>query len=240
MKKISKPILELSNICRSDKKGAVERLDLSVPSGESFAVIYSEPGGISLLLEMLGGRISPKKGKIFFKGDDITGTKNVFGVVKKGSSFPKLKTVAEAAAAPVVKRGLSRALAGVLVQKEIAAFGLGGIENDGFSKLSTQTGIRALIFAAYMCSHELIVIDEPFSEIAGEERINELEWLSDLRRRHNISLLVFTQDIDTAVMLGDYVMVVDKSTSSKGIIAVEKGKEDKVKARLEDLCASVK
>ena len=65
-----------------------------------------------------------------------------------------------------------------------------------------------------MYSHELIVIDEPFSEIAGEERINELEWLSDLRRRHNISLLVFTQDIDTAVMLGDYVMVVDKSTSS--------------------------
>ena len=100
MKKIAKPIIELSNICRSDKKCSIERLDLSVPDGDSFAVVYTSPGSISLLLDILSGKVQPKKGKIFFKGDEITGTKNNFGVIKKDAPIPKRKTVADYAAVP--------------------------------------------------------------------------------------------------------------------------------------------
>ena len=239
MKKIAKPILELSNICRADKKSTVDRLSLSVPAGDCFAVLYKNSDNISLLTEILSGRVSPKKGKIFFKGDDVTGTKNIFGVVKKKAPFPRLKTVADFAGTPIVKRGLSRSLTDVLVRKEIRHFGLDGIADDSFSKLSAQTAVRALIFAAYMCSHEFMVIDEPFSQLDDDERRSELDWLDSIRRGLGISMLIFTEDIETAIKLADYVMVVDKKTCSTGIIAVDKGSKDKARERIEELYAAV-
>ena len=235
MKKIAKPIIELSNICRSDKKCSIERLDLSVPDGDSFAVVYTSPGSISLLLDILSGKVQPKKGKIFFKGDEITGTKNNFGVIKKDAPIPKRKTVADYAAAPVSKRGLPRSLTSVLVEKEIKLFGLDGIAQDTFAQLSDQAAARALIFSAYMCSHELIVIEEPFSKLSPEEREHELAWLDDLRKKNHISLLVFTQSVDAAVSIADYVMVTDNNTASKGIIAVDKNKKDRAKEQINEL-----
>ena len=239
LKKIAKPILELSGVCRSDKKSAVERLDLSVPSGDSFAVLYKNNDNISLLLEILSGRVPPKKGKVFFKGDDITGVKNVFGVVVKDPTTPKRKTVADAAAAPVVKRGLSKELAGVLTAKELKAIGLEKLGAKQFSELSPIEAAKAHIFMAYMCSHEFITIDEPFSTLSESEREDALVWLEGLCRGSKLSLLVFTKDLDLAVRLGDYVMVADNNTASKGIIAIEKGKEKLAAKRLSDIYDSV-
>ena len=239
MKKIAKPIMELSNISRSDRKSTIERLTLSVPDGDSYGVLCKSESNITLLTEILSGRISPKKGKVFFKGDDVTGVKNVFGVVQKEPSAPKRKTVAEAAAASIVKRGLPRELAGVLVKKELASLGLYELGEKRFSELSALDAAKAQIFCAYMCSHEFMAIHEPFSELSEGERDQAVEWLTELKTSAKMSLLTFTQDIPLAMKLSDYVMVADKNTSSAGIIAIEKGKEDLARQRLEELFAGV-
>ena len=239
VKKIEKPILELSSISRSDKKSNIDGLTLSVPGGSSFGVLYKNDDNISLLLEILSGRVPPKKGKVFFKGDDVTGVKNVFGVVPKESGKQKRKTVCEAAGAPVVKRGLSRELAGVLVKKELAAMGLSQLGEKQFSQLSESERATAYIFCAYMCSHEFMVIDEPFSALEGDERGEALEWLNKLRKSSKLCLLTFTKDIDTAVRLSDYVMVADKNTASAGIISVENGKEKRAAEQLSELYEKV-
>ena len=224
MKKLSLPILELSNICRSSRKADIERLELTVPTGESFAVLHSSPEAVSLLLDILEGRVSPKKGKVFFKGDDIIGTKNNFGIVR-GRDAPPKKKVIELAAAPIIKRGLSRSPTDVLVRKEAAAFGLADIAEESAAKLPPEKAAEAVIFGAYMCSHELMVIDEPSFRLEDDALRSKLfDRLIELKNEHNVSLLVFTQDVDTAVRLADYVMVVDDKFSSKGIIAIDKRK----------------
>ena len=238
MKKLSKPILELSNICRTDKSGTVERLNLSISSGDCFAVVYDSDKNISLLTEILSGRVPLKKGKIFFKGDDVTGSKNVFGIVTSSPSMPKLKTVAAYAATPVVKRGLSRSMADVLIRKEMKPFGLTELADEKCLSLSQSNAVKAAIFTAYMCSHELMVIHDPFSKLPDEQRKEALEWFNDMRTQTQISLLLFTKDIDLAVETADYVMAVDKNTASNGIIAVDKKKKERAKEQIEPLINS--
>ena len=146
MKKIAQPILELSNISRSDKKSEIDRLSLSITYGDSFTVLHSCPDNVSLLTEILLGRVFPKKGKVFFKGDDITGRKNNFGVIKKNPQLPKRKTTAEFAAAPLLKRGLSRMIADTLIKKEMTQFGIDEIADSQITKLPLDSALQAIFF----------------------------------------------------------------------------------------------
>ena len=218
MKKIAKPIIELSDIYRSSKKACIEGLNISVPDGDSYAVVHSNQDNISLLLDIIGGKVPPKKGKIFFKGDDITSTKNNFGVIRSDSPLPK-KTVADFAGISIVKRGLSRSMTEVLVKKEIKDFGIEDLSESIIAKLPPEDAQKALIFAAYMCSHDFMVIDEPFGNLDKSDRREALKWLNKFRKSKKVSLLIFTQNPELASISADYVMTVDSKTSSSGITA---------------------
>lgn len=223
MRKIAKPIIELSGINHITKKAAVERFSLSLPTGDTYAVLHKSPQDISMLIDIIAGK-QPKSGKIFFRGDDITGTKNSFGVIRSSSSLPK-KTVCDFASSIIIRRGLSRATTDVLVRKELTGFGLSESADKNIAKLDAEQAEQAVVFGAYMCSHELIVIDEPFARLEEKERLHMIEWLDKLRHDKNVSLLIFTENLATALALSDCVMTVGKGCESKGIIAVDKKKE---------------
>ena len=182
MKKLSIPILELSNINKKTRKALIERLNQS---------------------------------------DDVTGEKNAFGVVFDSPVLSKNRTISECASSPIVKRGLARSMAVVLVQKEAKAFGLEEYIDNTIGSLPKNIAARAEVFTAYMCSHDLIAINEPFSTLNEDERKTETELLINLKNSTKLSLLIFTKDIDTALQFGDYIMVVNDKTESTGIIACE-------------------
>ena len=234
MKKIRIPILEVSNITKKTKKASLERVNFSVTAGDSLAVLCKNNEACDLMLDILSGLVKPEKGKVFFKGDDVTKEKNSFGIVPRKSGVSPRKTINEIAAAPIVKRGLSRAMTSVLVEKEMPAMELEEYSKKPFSSLPENIRARGELFAAYMCSHELIAVCEPFGELSDEERREETKRLLKLKNTSKLSLLVFTDDLDTAIAFGDTVMVVDDSLGSKGIIAVANSK-DKARQRLEEL-----
>ena len=234
MKKVRIPILEVSNIVKKTKKASLDGVSFSVPSGDSLSILCKNGDVCDLMFDILAGSVKPDKGKVFFKGDDVTKEKNAFGTVARVSAVPKRKTISEIAAAPIVKRGLSRTMTAVLVKKELPSMELQQYGEQPFSSLPENIRARGEVFAAYMCSHELIVLNEPFAALSENERRSELERLLDLKKKIGLSLLVFTNDIDIAAACGDVVTVTDDSLKSKGMIAVTNNKA-KVRERLEEL-----
>ena len=239
MKKIAAPILEISNLCKKEKNKNISRLNLIIAAGESMAVLYKNEENIELLCDILKGTKKAEKGKIFFKSTNVTGAKNAFGVIEKKPDIPKTRTVIDFAAAPVVKRGLSRKMASVLVQKELNTFELEEYGDKTASLLPKNLSKRAELFNAYMCSHELIAIDEPFSDLEEKEREAELKLFEKVKNSSNLSLLIFTQDIDLAVRFTSSVMVVDDNTQSVGIIAVDPKKPERTAAKIKELYDTV-
>lgn len=239
MKKIAAPILEISNLCKKEKNKTINRLNLIIASGESMAVLYKNEENIDLLCDILKGSKKAEKGKIFFKSIDVTGVKNSFGVVEKKPDIPKARTVTDFAAAPVVKRGLSKKMAAVLVQKELDTFELSEYGDKTAFLLPKNLSARAELFNAYMCSHELIVIDEPFSNLSENEREEELKLLENVKNSSSLSLLLFTQSIDLAVRFAGSVMVVDSNTQSVGIISVDRNKIERTILKIKELYDTV-
>ena len=234
MKKVQIPILEVSNIVKKTKKAQLEGISISVPSGDSLAILCKNNDVCDIMFEILSGAIKPEKGKIFFKGDDVTGTKNNFGTVERKRRVSKRKTIIDIASAPIIHRGLVRNMATLLATKELSSMELEEYGDKPYSSLTDNIAARGEIFAAYMCSHELIVINEPFDGLAEDERKAEISRLAELKKSRNLSLLVFTNNVETALDLGDTVMVADDGLKSKGMIAVCNNKK-KAKERISEL-----
>ena len=239
MKKIAPPILEISSVCKKEKNKILDRLSLIVTSGESVAVLYKNENNIELLCDILKGRKTPDKGKIFFKSKNNTGVKNSFGVVERKPEIPKIRSVADFAAHSIVKRGLPSRMAAVLVQKEAEAFGLTEFCDKTAYSLPKNLALRAEVFAAYMCSHELMVIDEPFGTLDQKEKEQELQIFEQIKNSSGLSLLLFTQDINIAIRFCDSVAVVDSKTECMGIISVDRKKPEKTLLKIKEIYNSI-
>lgn len=239
MRKVEAPLIEISNIFKNTKKYEIRGFTLNVGRGDSVAVVHKNASCVDLLTEILSGRVSPDKGKIFFKGDNVNGVKDSFGVVTKRQSISKMKTVGDNAAAALVRRGLSRQMASLVVSKDISTFGLQDYLDIAVRNLPANIAARAGIYSAYMWSHEFIVIDEPFAEFDGSNRAEEIEWLRVTAKSNGLAMAVFTENIDTALKLGTSVMVVDKNMRSVGMIGIDKRNIDKSRERLEQLLETV-
>ena len=229
MKKISSPVLEISNLYKTEKHKVIEKFNLILQSGESMALLYKNDENIELLCDILKGQKRVDKGKIFFKSADVTDSKNIFGVIEKKPEIPKTRSVIDIGCSPIVKRGLSKSMASVLVKKELGAFLLNEQGDKTAYLLPKNLKLRTEVFGAYMCSLDL----------SPDQRETELELLEKVKRSVGLSLLVFTKDIDTAVRLADSVMIINDKTQSVGIISVDEKKIQKTKDKINELYQSV-
>ena len=62
----------------------------------------------------------------------------------------------------------------------------------------------------------MLLLDEPFSAVDAFTRMKLQDLLADVARRHAVTLLLVTHDIDEAVLLGDRVVVL--GTEARGIV----------------------
>lgn len=235
MKKIGMPLLEASGICIKSKKASIDSFNISIGRGDSLAVLHNNIPAADLLTEILSGKTEPNKGKLFFKGENITGQRNNFGVARKKAAISKNKTVTENGAVPLIKRGLSRGIATVAAQKELASFDMQDYGTTTVSALPKNIAYRAELFLAYMWSHDVMVIDEPFEGFFESEKAEELKWLKSVAGKTGLAMLILTQSIDTALALSDTVMAVNNQMSSVGMIGVDRNQLDKTRMRIEVL-----
>ncbi|MDE7390394.1 MAG: hypothetical protein K2M82_05595, partial [Lachnospiraceae bacterium] len=235
MRKIEAPLLEVSNIHKKHKAIDIRGFNVNVGRGDCVAVLHKSPDAADLTASIISGHTTPDKGKIYYKGDNINGVIRCFGAVKRKPNNKRLKSVANNAALPLIKRGLPRSIAEAAVAKEIEIFGLKGYENDSFGSLNTTAAYRSELYSAYMWSHEFMVIDEPFMELDEEERSKELVWLRETAGKTGLAILVFTEDIDTALALASSVMVVNEAMRSQGIVGVDRKRLDITRNRINEL-----
>lgn len=86
-KKMSEPMLRVENIeARYGDFIAVHDAFFDIPAGKIVSVIGANGAGKSTLMDCIAGVHKPTSGKVFFKGEDLTG-KPAYEVVNKGLSL---------------------------------------------------------------------------------------------------------------------------------------------------------
>lgn len=186
-------------------------VSLTLQAGEIVSLVGASGCGKSTLLRIAAGLDKDYTGLVRCGGGQRPRQPHDIGVVfQEPRLFPWLsvvQNVAFASGAPVAD---ARALA---LLDEV---GLSGQARSLPKQLSGGQAQRAAIARALYTQPRVLLLDEPFSAVDAFTRMKLQDLLASVARRHGVTLLLVTHDIEEAVLLGDRVVVL--GTEAHGIV----------------------
>ena len=171
----------------------LEHVNLCIGERESLCVVGPNGGGKSTLLKLILGLLEPQSGSVRVFGETARRGRRKIGYMPQHLSYDPLFPVS------VMDIVLMGRVGGIFARYrdcdvDVAAAALREVELEGFgerpfSRLSGGQRQRVLVARALVCEPDLLLLDEPTSNIdlAGEDRFYKM--LSRLNERMAIVLV---------------------------------------------------
>lgn len=204
--------LSLSNLSKSyGSVRAVNNVSLDMVRGECLALLGPSGCGKSTILKLIAGLEIPTNGQIILAGRDITKskpeTRNLGFVFQNYALFPHL-SVGENVAFGLNARGKSKNVITEKVNSSLELVQLQGLANRRIHELSGGQQQRVAIARALAIEPELLLLDEPLSNLDVALRTQTGEQLRELITRLRISTIFVTHDQADAFALADRIALI--------------------------------
>ncbi len=198
---------------------AVNRLSLEIEEGEIFTLLGPSGCGKTTTLRMIAGLERPDEGEIFLKGRPIASVdrgifvnpeKRNMGMVFQSYAIWPHMTVAKNVAYPLQLRRVDRPTIREKVHKALSLVGLEGLEDRPATHLSGGQQQRVAIARALVYEPEVLLLDEPLSNLDAKLREQMRVDIKLLQQRLGITVVYVTHDQIEALSLSDQVVVMNQ------------------------------
>ena len=190
----------------------VKGLNLDIPQGEFLTMLGPSGSGKTTTLMMLAGFETPTSGEIYLGGEPISSippNKRGIGMVFQNYALFPHMTVNENLAFPLEVRKLEKSEVDEKVHKALSMVELQDFGTRMPLQLSGGQQQRVALARALAPSPDILLMDEPFSNI--DEEIKE-ELVSDIRvllKQLKITSIIVTHDQYEAFNLADKVSIIN-------------------------------
>jgi NitT/TauT family transport system ATP-binding protein len=186
---------------------AVERVSLSVKSGEFVSVIGPSGCGKSTLFNIIGGLLGDYGGSVRVDGERITGPHAAVGMVfQEESTFP-WRTVIENVAFPLEIAGTPKAERFERARHFISLVGLDGFAKRYPAELSGGMRQRVSLARTLASEPKILLMDEPFAALDEQTRLLLGDKVLQIQQALQQTTLLITHNITEAVQLSDRILV---------------------------------
>jgi len=196
---------------------AVDEFSVVIPSRKTTVFVGSSGSGKTTLLRMINRMVDPTSGSITIDGDDILEKKPVelrrsIGYVMQNSGLlPHFKVIDNVATVPVLN-GVPRKVAREQALELLDTVGLSrDIANRYPSQLSGGQQQRVGVARGLAANPNILLMDEPFGAVDPIVRAELQQETIRLQRDLDKTIVFVTHDIDEAFLLGDQVVILEKS-----------------------------
>ena len=188
---------------------ALDALSLSIPPGETFALLGANGAGKTTFIRLVIGYLVPSAGRVTVDGHspdvDAQAVHARVGYVAETSRlYPDLRVRSSLRFAARI-HGLSGAAADAAVDRALARFGLGGVAHRLIGNLSKGFQQRVSLAQGILHDPPLVVADEPTSGLDPLQQAEVDEVLAGLRGERTVILC--THDLAEARALTSRVAV---------------------------------
>jgi spermidine/putrescine transport system ATP-binding protein len=189
---------------------AVDRVDLTVESGEFFSLLGPSGCGKTTTLRLIAGFEQPTEGTILLDGVEMTNIpphrRNVNTVFQSYALFPFL-SVSDNVAFGLRNRHLTKAEMNERVGKALDLVQLTGFEKRRPGMLSGGQQQRVALARALVLNPSVLLLDEPLGALDAKLRRSLKVELKALQERVGITFLYVTHDQEEALTMSDRLAV---------------------------------
>ncbi len=197
---------------------AVDGSSLEIRRGEVFTLLGPSGCGKTTTLRMVAGLERPDAGRITYQDRVVAdplrhvfvppNRRNIGMVFQTYAIWPHL-SVGENVAYPLRLRRVPRAERRERVARVLSLVGLEGMSDRHATMLSGGQQQRVAIARALVYEPELLLLDEPFSNLDAKLRNQMRIEVHQLQRRLGITVLFVTHDQIEALTLSDRIAVMN-------------------------------
>lgn len=192
--------VDLKNVYKSfGSTDVLENINIELKEGELVSIVGPSGCGKSTIFNILTDLIKLDKGKAEINGE-------VSYMYQKDLLLP-YKTILDNVSLPLQINGVSKKKAREEALSYFEVFDLQGYENSYPHELSGGMKQRANFLRTFICSNDIMLLDEPFGALDSITKRSIQEWFLHIRKKVNSTILLITHDIDEAIMLSDRIYV---------------------------------
>ncbi len=204
--------------CYSDGTVALSNINMTFERGERIALLGTNGSGKTTLLNHLNGIMKPTSGKIYYEDKPLQYDSKSLLELRKHVGFV-FQDPNDQLFAPTVKQdvafgplnlGIPTDKVKTIVSEALATVGMSEFEDKPPHFLSLGQKKRVALAGVLAMQPEVIIMDEPTSNMDPRATSDILHLLSQLNKQKGITLLLATHDVDMVPLFANKLYILNK------------------------------
>lgn len=186
---------------------ALTHISFFIQEGEFVSLVGPSGCGKSTLLNLIAGLLQPESGTITVKGTSLEQSTLPIGYMLQKDHLFEWRTVYEnvTLGLEIQKKKTPERLE--RVNRLLLDYGLSEYRNSRPSQLSGGMRQRAALIRTLALEPSLLLLDEPFSALDYQTRLNVSDDIGNIIRKEKKTALLVTHDISEAISMSDRILV---------------------------------
>lgn len=214
-----KPLLEVRDVSLSyhtpsGETAALSHISFDLMPGEFLAVVGPSGCGKSTLLNVICGLLAPEQGSVLMNGTSVSRGDPRMGYMLQKDHLLEWRTIYKNVLLGLeVRRELTPEKLSY-IEKMLHTYGLDKFRSARPSQLSGGMRQRAALIRTLALNPELLLLDEPFSALDYQTRLNVSDDIGKILKKENKPAILVTHDISEAISMADRVIILTKRPAS--------------------------
>lgn len=206
--------VKIENLSKKfDNFTAIDDLNVEFNNGELVCILGPSGCGKSTMLYLISGILEATEGKIFFDDDDVTNTppekRNIGLVFQNYSLYPHM-TVERNIGFPLEIKNISKKDRLKKVEELSNLVHINSMLHRKPKELSGGQQQRVAIARALAKEPQILLLDEPLSNLDAKLRIEMREEIRKIQKSTNITAIFVTHDQEEAMTISDKILLMNK------------------------------
>ena len=209
------PIIEVEDFSFFyGSKQVLFNIGMTFETNRVTALIGPSGCGKSTLLNVICGLLAPEQGSVLMNGTSVSRGDPRMGYMLQKDHLLEWRTIYKNVLLGLeVRRELTPEKLSY-IEKMLHTYGLDKFRGARPSQLSGGMRQRAALIRTLALKPELLLLDEPFSALDYQTRLNVSDDIGKILKKENKPAILVTHDISEAISMADRVIILTKRPAS--------------------------
>lgn len=207
-----KPLLEVRDVCLSyhsisGETSALSHISFDLMPGEFLAIVGPSGCGKSTLLNLICGLLKAEQGTILMEGQPVSAGNARIGYMLQKDHLLEWRSVYKNVLLGLEIRREVTPEKLAFIDEMLSTYGLDKFRDAHPSELSGGMRQRAALIRTLALKPDLLLLDEPFSALDYQTRLNVSDDIGKILQKANKPAILVTHDISEAISMASRVII---------------------------------